>query len=100
MTVVNDVRVYVLRPMSVLGEMRVIRGQFWMAVLNHLGVVGGPDDARHDHGEGRPGRQHQRREGEPQHRSRPSGEGIGDEPAGMGEGELGGEDCRAVFGMS
>jgi hypothetical protein len=79
--------------------MRVAGFQIGMDVRDDLGINGGPETRRCDQGNAREHGHDYERGVEPCHRTEPACERIGDEPAGMRQRELRGEERRTILGM-
>ena len=81
------------------GKMRVAGFQIGMGVRDDLGINGGPEARRCDQGNAREHSHDQERGVEPCHRTEPARDRIGDEPAGMRQRELRGEERGSILDM-
>ena len=68
----------------------------FMVMPQHLGVVGRPERSRKEDGDGGRNRHQGEAVGDADGHAEPAGERIGDEPAGVGEGELCRKERRTI----
>lgn len=90
MNVINneDVRVTLPRCTS---KMRIIGREIRMVMFDDLRVLRGPHQQRSSDADKGNGRKHKRREGQARGLAQPARQWISQEPAGVGQGKLGGE---------
>ena len=90
---------FVLVPVVIVVDVRGVMRERLMGMLDLDGIVCGPERQRRCDIRGCPSGYHEEGRAEPDRCPEPTGGRIGDEPAGMREGELGGEDGGPAVGV-